>query len=60
MLLDVENGRPFEVEVVIGSVVRLAREHKIEVPLVEFVYTLLKGLQVSIIEAREARSTAAH
>lgn len=52
MLLDIENGRPFEVEVVIGAVVRLARKHRIEAPLVEFTYTLLKGLQESIVEAR--------
>lgn len=55
MLLDIENGRPFEVEVVIGSVVRLAREHGIELPLVEFTYTLLKGLQGSLVEARQGK-----
>ncbi|GMK58566.1 hypothetical protein CspeluHIS016_0600080 [Cutaneotrichosporon spelunceum] len=53
MLLDVENGRPFEVEVVVGSVVRLAHEHGFDAPRTEFMYTLLKGLQQSILEERE-------
>lgn len=55
MLLDVENGRPFEVEVVVGSVVRLAHEHGFDAPRTEFMYTLLKGLQQSILEERERK-----
>lgn len=51
--MDIENDRPFEVEVVIGSVVALAREHGVETPLLDFVYTLLKGLQASILAKKE-------
>ncbi|TXT12564.1 uncharacterized protein COLE_02974 [Cutaneotrichosporon oleaginosum] len=57
MLLDVENGRPFEVEVVVGAVVRLAHKHGFDAPRTEFMYTLLKGLQQSILEARERALT---
>lgn len=52
LLLDVENNRPFEVEVIFGSMVRLARQHGIETPLIDFVYTLLSGLQSSIVRSR--------
>lgn len=33
MLLDVQNGRPFEVEVIVGEVVRMAQARKIEIPV---------------------------
>lgn len=41
---------------ILGSVVKLAQEHSIPVPLTEFAFTLLKGVQQAIIEAREAKS----
>lgn len=53
LLVDVEQGRPFEVEVILGSVVKLAKQHSIDIPLTEFAFTLLKGVQQSILEARE-------
>ncbi|KAL1410591.1 hypothetical protein Q8F55_004608 [Vanrija albida] len=59
LLLDVENNRPFEVEVIFGSMVRLAREHGIETPLIDFVYTLLSGLQASIVKSRTAAASDA-
>lgn len=33
MLLDMERGLPLEVEVIFGEVVRLAREHQVNIPV---------------------------
>jgi ketopantoate reductase len=33
MLLDAEKGRPMEVEVILGEVVRMAREKRVPVPV---------------------------
>ena len=33
MLLDVQNRRPFEVEVIVGEVVRMAHERGVEIPV---------------------------
>lgn len=49
MLVDIEQGRPFEVEVVLGAVVRLADERDFPVPNTRFAYALLKGMQQGIL-----------
>jgi 2-dehydropantoate 2-reductase len=43
MLEDVEAGRPTEVELINGALVREAREHAVDVPLQEAVYALVRG-----------------
>jgi 2-dehydropantoate 2-reductase len=43
MLEDVEAGRPTEVELINGALVREAREHGVEAPLQEAVYALVRG-----------------
>ncbi|KII92998.1 hypothetical protein PLICRDRAFT_35165 [Plicaturopsis crispa FD-325 SS-3] len=45
MLLDVRKGRPIEVEVIVGEVVRLAKEKGVAVPRIEMVYALLLVVQ---------------
>lgn len=49
MLVDIEQGRPFEVEVVLGAVVKLAKEKNFSVPNTRFAYALLKGMQQGIL-----------
>ncbi|KAF9467173.1 6-phosphogluconate dehydrogenase [Collybia nuda] len=49
MLLDVEKGQPIEVEVILGEVVRMARERGIEVPRIETLYALLLVVQNQIL-----------
>jgi 2-dehydropantoate 2-reductase len=44
MLTDVREGRPFEVEAIVGNTVRLAKEHSVKVPLLDALYVLAKGL----------------
>lgn len=45
MLLDVQNGKPFEVEAIVGEVVRMARERKVDIPVrVSFVHFVEVGL----------------
>ncbi|WVQ73661.1 hypothetical protein IAR50_003241 [Cryptococcus sp. DSM 104548] len=54
LLIDVEMGRPFEVEVITGAVLRLAQKHKVDTPRLEYTYVLLKVLQGEILrEQRE-------
>ena len=43
MLEDVEAGRPTEVELINGALVRKAREHGVDAPLQEAVYALVRG-----------------
>jgi 2-dehydropantoate 2-reductase len=44
MLVDVVNGRRMEVEAILGNPVRIAGELGVEVPRMETLYALLKGL----------------
>ena len=43
MLEDVEAGRPTEVELINGALVREAASHGVEAPLHEAVYALVRG-----------------
>lgn len=45
MLLDAQNGLPIEVEVILGEVVRLAKEVGVDVPRIETLYALLAIIQ---------------
>ncbi len=42
MLLDFENGRPMEVEAILGNAVRIARSLDVPIPHMETLYALLK------------------
>ena len=44
MLTDVREGRPFEIEAIVGNTTRLAKEHGVKVPLLDALYALAKGL----------------
>jgi 2-dehydropantoate 2-reductase len=50
--IDVEQNRPIEVEVIVGEVVRLAKEFGVEVPRLEVVEALMRGLQADIMARR--------
>ncbi|CAG7851068.1 SubName: Full=Uncharacterized protein {ECO:0000313/EMBL:CCA72189.1} [Serendipita indica DSM 11827] len=52
MTVDLEAGRPMEVEGIVGSVVKQAKELSIAVPRLETAYAALKLLQRGIIEKR--------
>jgi len=49
MLLDARRGRPFEVEVILGEVVRMARSVGVDIPRVETLYALLLVAQNQIL-----------
>lgn len=48
MLVDANNGRPIEVEAILGNTVRIARRHGIHASYLELLYTLAKALNFSI------------
>ena len=52
LLIDVELGRPIEVEVITGGVLKIARECGLDTPLLEYTYSLLKGLQCDILRRK--------
>ncbi|EAU83963.1 hypothetical protein CC1G_09845 [Coprinopsis cinerea okayama7 len=58
MMLDMENGLPLEVEVILGEVVRIAAEVGVSVPRVELLYALLLVVQNQILRVREERQQA--
>lgn len=45
MLQDVEAGRPTEIDVISGAVLRIAREHGLDVPVTHALYALVTGLE---------------
>ncbi len=47
MLEDVERGRPTEVELINGALVRQAREHGLDAPLQGAVYALIRGREAA-------------
>ncbi|KAL7422137.1 hypothetical protein Q5752_002780 [Cryptotrichosporon argae] len=49
LLVDIDNGRPIEVEGILGGVVELARAHAVDTPRLDLVYALLKGVQASLL-----------
>ena len=55
MLVDVQEDRPFEVEVIVGNTVRIAERLGVKVPLLEALYALAKGLLVSMENTRTAQ-----
>jgi 2-dehydropantoate 2-reductase len=51
MALDFENGRPMELEAIIGNVVRAAREREVAVPILDAIYRIAK-----MVEAKRDQS----
>lgn len=48
MLQDVEQGRPMEVEAIVGAVVELARLENISTPTIDAVYALISGRDATL------------
>ncbi|KAK0558090.1 hypothetical protein OC846_000083 [Tilletia horrida] len=59
MLVDWEQGRPMELEVILGNPIRIAREHGLEMPRLQSLYALLKMAQSRRDEARKAAKSKA-
>ncbi|KAK2460801.1 hypothetical protein APHAL10511_007271 [Amanita phalloides] len=53
MLLDMERNLPLEVEVILGEVVHLAKQHKVDVPRIEMLYSLLLVVQNQLLQKRK-------
>jgi 2-dehydropantoate 2-reductase len=53
MALDFENGRPLELEVILGNAVRAGRRENVPIPLLETLYALLK-----MVERKTGKSPA--
>lgn len=52
MLVDLEAGRPMEIEAIVGGVVRKARDYELNVPRLEMVYAGLKVVQKVLLAGR--------
>lgn len=46
MLKDIEEGRPTEVDAILGYVLTVAKENRLEIPITEGFYQLIKGLEL--------------
>ena len=55
MLVDWENGRPMELEVILGNPVRIAKRHGVQMPRLHSMYALLRSAQ----QQREKQKQAA-
>ena len=53
MLTDIRNGRPLEVEAILGNTVRIAKTLKVDAPYIELLYALAKGLNFSTVRNEE-------
>ncbi|KAF8805558.1 6-phosphogluconate dehydrogenase C-terminal domain-like protein [Phlegmacium glaucopus] len=56
MLVDAERDQPIEVEVILGEVVRMAKEFNVDIPRIETLYALLIVVQNQILRKLESRS----
>ena len=45
MALDYENGRPMEIEAILGNTVRAARKHAVVTPILDTLYALVKMIE---------------
>lgn len=52
MLVDVEKGNPIELEVILGNLLVVARELKVETPTLDLLYHLLKATQFKLKEGK--------
>ncbi|KAK5170337.1 uncharacterized protein LTR77_004924 [Saxophila tyrrhenica] len=59
MSQDVQEGRPTEVETVVGTTVRMARQYGVPMPRLETVYALAKGRNATLLAASKDASAAA-
>lgn len=50
MLVDIEKGNPIELEVILGNLLVVAKELKVETPILSLVYQLLKVVQFKLKE----------
>ena len=57
MRTDCENGKPMEVDIILGTPVRKAKEHRISVPILKTVYTILVGVNERLKRATTTSST---
>lgn len=55
MAIDWQEGKPMEVEVILGNPVRIAKEKGFEMPRMESLYALIKGLQSSRDEEKNKK-----
>ncbi len=53
MALDLEHGRPMEIEAILGNVVRTAREHAVSIPTLEAIYAIAKMVEHKVQRGRE-------
>lgn len=49
MLVDLEAGRPMEIEAIVGGVIRKAKEFHLSIPRLEIVYAGLKVIQKGLL-----------
>ncbi|EER44551.1 2-dehydropantoate 2-reductase [Histoplasma capsulatum var. duboisii H88] len=52
MLVDVDKGNPVEVEVILGNALRIAREKRLQTPILDNTYRFLKLIQARLLAAR--------
>jgi 2-dehydropantoate 2-reductase len=52
MLVDLEKGRPFELDVILGAPLKVAREMGVETPILDSVHNLLKVVLWKVTENR--------
>ncbi|KAI1626433.1 2-dehydropantoate 2-reductase [Exophiala viscosa] len=57
MLQDVQQGRLFEVEAIVGNAIRLGQQWEVKMPLTEAIYALLKGRFDAIVREQESLRT---
>jgi 2-dehydropantoate 2-reductase len=58
MALDFENGRPMEIEAIIGNVVRCAHHYQVPIPTLDSIYLVAKMIENKHRSERDTRSDA--
>jgi len=56
MQLDLENGRPMELDPILGNIVRKSKEFGVHTPILDYGYALLRVQQNTILARRKQQS----
>jgi ketopantoate reductase len=57
MRIDIDQNRPLEIDAIFGAVAIRAKENGVEVPTLDVIYTLLKGINSRIEQHNAANRT---
>lgn len=60
MLTDVREGRPMEIEAIVGNILRIGQKHRLHMPYLEMLYVLAKARNFALVRDESWKPIARH